>query len=696
MRRRNLGGMACLTLWLPHRESNPHLGYRNRRVFICGWAQAVLGAAALANAFAAAVTQAVKPNHVTEHLNIHWMTSVYLLTACLTVMAESFQHNALLASLNWCANITALIIATGKLLTDCVDIDVVVTTNWSSLLSSWKLLISFTSVDMVIAVGIIVVSLTILRETYITPNDKGNLAVIQSQSRRCRIFGAIAAITAAITAGLRIALWGREYKWVRNVIPAARHLFLNSVADEPVWGLLCLMAATLNLFASLGNSRLLSRRSFALTAITLHPVIEYLSIDYRWLLLTTRLADPDPSDFCKTTTLLAYSVIAEALQLAAATTTLSTWIKRFSDGDGNKWVRQSDVASKELKIGIFMLGGGLLITGLALLAVDLRGPRQRIFLHRFLPITVGHLQLPLSLTVTGITVSTAFSGRLSMHACYSIPTALAFTVRCLHSALYEVVAYMCNAFGNQSSSRHLCQLLIANNLKKTACIQEAADDTEYKIRFAEVLLASFSLLLSCCSTFALSRMVCLFRPRPEVDSCDDASNEKDVTKRKTTCSYLLKVVCYCQVAVAVCGHTICLLTEQKGATLQPLSSGLQTTPDLIASSISSLVPSLVQLALTHDLDERPVKQLAVIAIAVEHVTCITANLGLRDRRYVASTRIVVTTVQLTALLLQFSTICISAAYSDFKWTGSSTLNINSFEYVKLKECATDKTPKAEL
>ncbi|VDP09104.1 unnamed protein product [Soboliphyme baturini] len=397
-----------------------------------------------------------------------------------------------------CLNLMTWFVAAGAFLFDCLDLNVVVNMKSSSLMYRWglqkKALITYNSIDLVIAALVVVLCMLILREIYREASCYfPNLRELRSCTA---VFCGIALVLISTSKKL---LWGMEYSWMRNLGPSARYVFLNYTMDEPVWNMIYLLTGVLVAVVGCRGTPVLAYCSVALTSVTFYPIIQYLWIDYRWM-LTMQLAERSPS-LPKPTTLLIGNITVSMVHVLVTFSSLVVLTRSLSDCAVLIKVPYVKLTSK-LRTSVYVLAVSLIIIGAIFLVSD---------------------------------VCNMIAGTF-------------------YRVLYNPTAYVYLTY-NEYFGSDMCQLFAFSN--RTMCTKRV-EQIGSACHFLEAFLAQIATVLSLCGVFLYARVCGLY----QMPNFSDLRLSASSAATRTTCHKILKPLYAVQMAIGLATCVVSLSAEE--------------------------------------------------------------------------------------------------------------------------------------
>uniref|UniRef100_A0A915L9U2 Uncharacterized protein n=1 Tax=Romanomermis culicivorax TaxID=13658 RepID=A0A915L9U2_ROMCU len=247
----------------------------------------------------------------------------------------------------------------------------------------------------------------------------------------------------------KFVLWVLEVVWSRNLGQARRFVFFNYTIDEPIWNLIYVMIGVGGIFAAKNGNRILCYCTLLFTGLSIFPVLQYLWVDYRWLL------NVKSSDFLiqvpKPHLLLQMNIFLSCLHLIFIFVTVGVMLDRFVR-NRLPWNSSKVSIDGTLKQSVLYTGILMIAAGVILLIMDVTHISNGTFYRMFSP--TEH-RLPFLLIPSGVVA--LFITVRNEYIPYALPCCVPLLVACVQSSSFNVATFLYLSH-NSYFTEQLCDL----------------------------------------------------------------------------------------------------------------------------------------------------------------------------------------------------------------------------------------------
>ncbi|KFD48384.1 hypothetical protein M514_10736, partial [Trichuris suis] len=631
------------------------------RLILYGWLMIGNGAVALTNACVATALEAVKTHLLIQYVNTHWITCVYLLTGASTMLVEKLRLN-FFHYLAICMNLITMFVAAGALVFDSFNLDVISELSSSINVYRWmsklpqKAILAYNIMDIFTGLFALAIGVATLRELYkISHRYFSNLDYLKS----CSLF--MAGLLLALAGLIKEVFWVMEVKWLKGLGDSARYMFLNYTTDEPVWNMIYLLTGVLTMHAARTASRVVAFCGLPLLIITIYPMVQYLWVDYRWL-LTVQVAEMT-AIVLQPHTLLYSNIAVTVFHLFVVFFVVAKLTKAISKL-AFPWSNLRLDCDKKLRSSIICFGLSLILSGALFSTIDIVNVHAGTFHHVFYP---SEHKLPFYLIPAGAFAIASI--RLERRSFYCIPVVTILLIFSFHATMFHVITYL-YLTKNEYFGSQLCDLFFYGRHKCNYRVEHAGSI----LHFFEATLAIAVLLMSIYGSFLFGRLCSFYR----IDaSASRVSMSAQEARRIGNCHRVVRGAAWAQIMIGILVYCVSVGFRDNGPLHEhPLFVIHNTIHRTTLSFMLTIFPA-AQLILSNVVHLSPMKALAIIGIACSRIIDILIQIDYRNLAYLGVGWAAMTAAEILTLFLQFTIMCACAVLFDF--------SINSYPQLELMD-----------
>lgn len=638
----------------------------SNKLYLYGWLTVIMGILSLANASIATGLEGVKSYYITQYVNTHWITSIFVISGGTTILVERLHIDFFLFTAI-CTNLIALFTAIGAVIFDCANLHTVsrIDRGSDSVRATsdniqTRAMIAYSVIDIICCSAAFTFSLlTCLEMRSISKRYFSNLHGFRSKFLLCCGF-CLCAVGVA-----KQILWICELRWLIRLGEVGRFLFLNYTMDEPVWNCIYFLTGILNCWSGWKGGRTIAYCALPLTALSAYPVIQYLWIDYRWLLsiqLTEVMIEvPKPER------LLHANISITAAHLILIIVTVVQLCRLFSK-HGLPWTVQPLVLDSDVRKTILCIGGLLLFAGCAFFITDVVNIQAATFYRLFYP---TEQKLPFFLIPAGVLCMIIL--RNQTVGPYFIPCLLILLLLIFHATMFQIFTYV-YLTTKLYFNAHLCDLFFYTKFKCSARVERIGAVAH----FMEASLAVTIMALALYGSMLFGRMLS-FYALPQADQL--TADEQHSKKRHTG---FLRFSLSIQLALGIGAFGVCVFVDEGPLNHDHPLFVIHGTIQRITFSLVLLLFPIVQLMLSSDLHKHPMKNIAQMGMSCIRMTDILMQVDYRNVANLGVGWTVLTAAELVSLFLHFANFTQCAILLDLGFN-----RLPNFEFV-------EETQEAEI
>lgn len=597
-----------------------------------------MGILSLANAAIATGLEGVKSYHITQYVNTHWITSIFVISGCTTLLVERLHIDFFLFAAV-CTNLIAMFTALGAVIFDCANLHTVSRVYPDRNSDRFQAAIGPMQIRAMMAYSVIDIICCAIAFAF------SLLTCIEMRSIAKRYFSNLQGFRSGLlfVCGFSLCfiglakqiLWIWELRWLIDLGEMRRFLFLNYTMDEPVWNCIYFLTGILNCWTAWKGGRTMAYCALPLTALSAYPTIQYLWIDYRWMLsvqLTEVMLDvPKPSGLLRAN----ISITTAHLFLIAVTVVL---LCRLFSQRGLPWTTQNLTLDSDVRKVILCIGVLLLFAGCAFLITDIVNIQAATFYRLFYP---TEQKLPFFLIPAGVLCIIIL--RNQTVGPYFIPCLLILLLLIFHSTMFQIFTYV-YLTKMVYFEAHLCDLFFYSKFKCTARVERIGAVAH----FMEASLAVTITALALYGSMLFGRLLS-FYTLPQADQL--TTDEQHCRKRRTG---ILRFSLVVQLALGLGAFFVCVFVNEGALGHDHPLFAIHGTIQRITFSLVLLLFPTVQLILSGDLHKYPMKNIAQLGISCIRMTDILMQVDYRNVANLGIGWTVLTAVELVSLFLHFS------------------------------------------
>lgn len=589
------------------------------------------GMASVLNGAIATALEAVKSYHVAQYVNTHWITSTFVLAGLSTILAERLRINFFLFS-SVCFNSLSVSIAVGSFIFDCININVVsLQQNVPYITKLKQPMIIYSVVDLItsaIAMVSAVLALVEIRRIC----GRYFASIDELKTKALLLCGGFLCLIGEV----KQVLWVLEVIWLRSVGESTKYMFLNYTMDEPVWNMIYLLTGIMNVSVCMTGGRVLSYCTLILTLLSAFPAIQYLWIDYRWM-MTIKITDM-VSHVPKPHAILQLNIACSILHIFIIFVSCFILVKNFVKVR-LPWSTAKVTFEANIQQTIKHLGMLLFAAGVVFLITDVVNISSGTFFRMFYP---TEQKLPFFLIPTGVLCFVMI--RYNEFIPFAVPSIIVLLLLCLQATAFHIASYLYLSH-NRYFGDQICDLFFFGKYKCSANMER----TGAAAHFFEAALAVSVLTLCLYGSFVFCRMCCLLCTPLKYPFNEQENNRKyrhELSARVLAGSQLVLGIGVLLVSLFVFDN------DPADYYSHPLIV-IHTIIHRTTITLLLIIFPLVQLSLTNDVHIYPMKALTCIAIACVRMTDILIQLDYRNLAYLGVAWTVMTAIELAALIMQF-------------------------------------------